>query len=323
MDYSQVIENDAHWNDPDAFSGVRRKIFQEGKRQRLLVGPSWVDQARHKTIPVQMIQCGTQKDFVEGSLASQGMLVLVDRDRNLLQISPADWNPMVSQAPVLPPPPANPDDKDLGLQSTQTDLVGRFFPDLPHVTGRFRLVGVLSIATTLAMDFQVGASQAKFPEELASVLASIPPRKSIPAEIMGEPRPWKALAVSEEIAKGIRAQILPQADHLVMKLEFALPQLPGERLQLEPGAVMSNGMRPPDGVKWVHLVLAGTKNCDRHSLLLPVSMGFSDQLARGRFEVDLSQLAPSIAAQTMSSLYLFSGSEWAGPLQIPLPKPRI
>lgn len=317
MAYSQMVDNDAYWNDPAAFSAVRRTIFQEGKHQRLLLGPSWVDRTLRKTIPVQIVQCGTQKDFVEGSLASKGMLVLVDRDRNLLQLSPAAWDPMVSQAPPVPPAPANPDDKDLGLQSTQTDLVGRFFPDLSHTTGRFRLVGVLSIASTLAMDFQIGTIQEKFPQELAASLATIPARKSIPAELVVEPRPWKAMAASESIAKGLRAQILPEGQRLVLKLEFALPELAGERLHLEPGAVMPNGMRPPDAVKWVHLVLAGTKTYDRHSLLLPVSLGFADHLVRGRFELDLTLLAPKITSAGAVSIALFSGSESEGPLLAP------
>ncbi|MBK8802948.1 MAG: hypothetical protein IPN71_13020 [Fibrobacteres bacterium] len=210
MAYSQMVDNDAYWNDPAAFSAVRRTIFQEGKRQRLLLGPSWVDRTLRKTIPVQIVQCGTQKDFVEGSLASKGMLVLVDRDRNLLQLSPAAWDPMVSQAPPVPPAPRTRTTRIWDCNRRRRILSEDSFPTSPH--HRKVPVGGSPVDRFHAGDgFPDRTIQEKFPQELAASLATIPARKSIPAELVVEPRPWKAMAASESIAKGCARRSCRQA----------------------------------------------------------------------------------------------------------------
>lgn len=315
------VSSDDFWAKTGKLKEIARLSFDSRKPCRLLLVPEWVDREERKTIPVWMVQCGSLRDFHRGNLKSDALLALVDIDRNRLQLSGADDEPAVSVQPFGgPPQPVEEADipgDSFHESSFQADLRPKFFPDLAHTTGRFKLVALLAAASTLASDLQVGADPSSFAKELAASLSTIKPRDAIPPEFVQASPPWSAVVAKSDSKEGIRAEMAWRNKRAILALEFALPQLPGERIELAPGAVLPNGSRPPGFAKSIHLVLMGKAANATKSLLLPVGERSADGLLRGKFEVDLLALQPNLVEWKFQSVYVFSGEAMTGLVEIP------
>ncbi|MBK9577608.1 MAG: hypothetical protein IPK50_06835 [Fibrobacterota bacterium] len=315
------VKSEDFWGNPGKIEDVGRACFDSRKPCRLLLAPEWVDREDRKTIPVWMVQCGSLREFHRGSLKSDALLALVDLDRNSLQLSGADAEPAVSVQPFGGPPKpveeADIPDDSFHESSTQVDLRPKFFPDLAHTTGRFKLVALLAVASTLASDLQVGSDASSFAKALAASLATLKPRTVVPSEFVAETAAWKALAAPPGLPKGVRAEVAWKNNRALLVLDFALPELPGERIELEPGAVLPNGARPPGFAKNIHLVLMGKAANATKTLLLPVGERSADGLLRGKFEVDLLSVQPNLVDWKFQSVYALSGEALVGPVAIP------
>lgn len=315
------VKSEDFWGNPGKIEDVGRACFDSRKPCRLLLAPEWVDREDRKTIPVWMVQCGSLRDFHRGNLKSDALLALVDLDRNHLQLASAEAEPAVGVQPFGGPPKpveeADIPDDSFHQSSTQSDLRQKFFPNLAQTTGRFKLVALLAVASTLASDLRVGSDASTFAKDLAASLSTVNPHAGIPPEFVALAPPWKAMAAKPDLPKGLHAEISWKNGRSVLVLEFALPQLPGERVDLEPGAVLPNGTRPPGFAKNIHLVLMGKMANANKSLLLPVADKSADGLLRGKFEVDLVSVQPNLLEWRFQSLYVLSGDAMSGPVAIP------
>ena len=133
--------------------------------------------------------------------------------------------------------------------------------------------------------------------------------------------PWKALAAPPSIGEGLRAMLSTEPAGVFLEVEFALPELRGERLHLEPGAVLPSGNRPPDAVKRIHILAAGEDHSRTIQMLLPVVASPDDSLLRGHAKIDLRKILPDMADGNIRSIYVFSGSSGIGPLVLSPGKP--
>ncbi|HOX51389.1 MAG TPA: hypothetical protein PKY05_07865 [Fibrobacteria bacterium] len=244
----------------------------------------------------------------------------MDIDRNtldLVRIDDADDSP----AEPKPKGPRQPTGSPYGMSTSPFDLAARFFPDFAQTTGRYRLQAILPLQRTAPVAFDLGCSPSTFSLDLASSLEAILDRGSIPAELMQETLPWRALAAPPSLGEGLRATLLTESGRKYLEIDFALPELRGERLHLEAGAVLPSGNRPPDAVKWIHVVAAGEDYLQPAKVLLPVVGGAPDRLLRGHAKIDLDRVFSGMANSDFQSVYVFSGSESIGPLELPVRKP--
>lgn len=317
MDSTPAIPNEDFWSNAPTVTLEQIRLTKEDKPQILLLGPSAIDPLQHRTIPVTLYQKGTREDFLEGSFTGNGILVLVDQDRNRVLTAPPE-KPMNFQ-PAAPRPgqPEAPLEapKGYGGSGTKIDLAARFFPEIDHTLGRYRLMGVLPRIATRPLSFRIGPVGPDFETKLRESLGRIPQRTSVPEELSDPKRPWKAISVPSDLPEGIVAEFSGSKEHPILTIGFALPELPGERIQLAPGAVMPDGTLPPEGVKRLHLLFCFEGFFYRSATLeLPAHRNPRDALRRGRYEVDLIALEPTTTRSGLVSVYLFSGASALGPM---------
>ncbi|MBK8800535.1 MAG: hypothetical protein IPN71_00475 [Fibrobacteres bacterium] len=315
------VKSEDFWGNPGKIEEIGRACFDSRKPCRLLLAPEWVDREDRKTIPVWMVQCGSLRDFHRGNLKSDALLALVDLDRNHLQLASAEAEPAVGVQPFGGPPKpveeADIPDDSFHQSSTQSDLRQKFFPNLAQTTGRFKLVALLAVASTLASDLRVGSDASTFAKDLAASLATSKPRRVVPPEFVADTVAWKALAAPPRLPKGVRAEIAWKNNRPLLVLDFALPELPGERIDLEPGTVLPKTASVPGFAKSIHLILMGRAANAAKSLLLPAGERGADGLLRGKFEVDLLAVQPTLVEWKFQSVYVLSGDAMVGPIAIP------
>ncbi len=324
MDSTPAIPNEDFWSDAPTVTLEQIRLTKEDRPQLLLLGPSAIDPTRHRTIPVSLFQKGTREDFVQGSLTGNGLLVLVDQDRNQILTAPPEKPMNFQPAPPLPRPAGAPVEapKGYGGSGTRIDLASRFFPEIDHTLGRYRLMGVLPRMATRGLAFRIGPSGTEFEPKLQESLGRIPGRTSVPEELFTPKRPWKAISVSPDLPEGIVAESSGSKERPTLTVGFALPELPGERIHLEPGAVMPDGTLPPEVLKKLHLLFCFEGFFYRSATLeLPAHKNPRDALLRGRVEVDLIAIEPAAARPGLVSVYVFSGASVLGPLFMDPAKP--
>lgn len=320
MTDKHVPSNDEFWTSPEKVRLAIADYINNETPTSSILGPSEVDRNAKSTIPVILLQGGGFEEFRLGSISSQGTMALIDLDRNTLQIDPVDKSEDESDD--------EPDDKArqptgsrYALESVPVDLAERFFPDLPHTAGRYRLVALLWASASSAHDFRVGPPGPDFERELSLQLGTIPERRTIPQDLLQDDHPWKALAAPPSLREGLRASLPTESQRVFLEVDFALPELRGERLHLEPGAILPSGNRPPDAVKWIHILAAGEDQVHHVRVLLPVFAYTDDALLRGHARIDLERLFPGISNGGTRSIYVFSGSSGIGPLVLSPGKP--
>ncbi|MBK9578190.1 MAG: hypothetical protein IPK50_09910 [Fibrobacterota bacterium] len=304
------------WSGSTWVSSLQNHLVNEGLHAREFLMPRYADRTKVKVLPCYLFQAGPFEEFRNGSFAEDGHLALVDIDRNtldLVRIDDADDTPSEPKSKE----PRQPTGSPYGMGTSPFDLAARFFPDFAQTTGRYRLQAILPLQATTPVAFEVGGAPSAFSQDLASSLEAIPDRKSIPPELLREDQPWKALAAPPSLGEGLRARLLTESDRHFLDVDFALPELEGERLHLEPGAVLPSGNRPPDAVKWIHILAAGEEHLHPTKVLLPVVASAEDALLRGHARIELQRLYPGLDGNSIQSVYIFSGAESVGPLELP------
>lgn len=314
------IAAEEFWSGSDWITPLENRMANECIPAREIQMPPYADRTKMTILPCYLFQAGPFEEFRNGSFADDGHLVLVDIDRNtldLVRIDDADDTPAEPKSKA----PRQPTGSPYGMRTSPFDLAARFFPDFVHTTGRYQVRGIQGLANTDPASFNVGGEPSAFAQELSSSLELIPDRVSIPPELLAKDQPWKALATPPSLAEGLQATLLTESGHDFLEVEFALPELRGERLHLEPGAVSPSGIRPPDAAKRVHILAAGEDRVQPFQLLLPAAASAGDSLLRGHAKIDLQHLFPSLASGDFQSIYVFSGSAMVGPLDLPARKP--
>jgi hypothetical protein len=315
-----IPNNDEFWTAPEKIRLAKADYVNNETPVRAILGPAVVDRDLRSTIPVLLLQGGGFEEFRDGSISSEGTLVVMDIDRNTLQIDPVDRSENEGDDPSNSSP-RQPTGSRYALESVPVDLAERFFQDLPRTTGRYRLTALASGRASTTLEFRVGPGGPAFDQELSHRLALIPDRRTLPPELLQEDPPWKPMTAPPTLPEGLRASILTESGRAFLEVDFALPEFRGERLHLESSAVLPSGNRPPDAVKWVHVLAAGEDYVQPAKVLLPVAGGAQDQLLRGHAKIDLNLLFSGMATGDFQSVYVFSGAAATGPLELPARKP--
>lgn len=309
-------ENDRFWTDAKSVKAVFRGRFEEGSPFVSAIGPSHFDPEKRSSLPFQFAQAGTVRDFLAGSLLKNGRIVLMDLDRNRLRICDVD----VPKGDLPARPPVGQidlEDPAFGMQTRQVDLCDDRFAGIEREVGHFRMVAILPHQQTEPVDFLVGPDEPRFSDALGLALADIPIRDSIPSALLSESKSWKAIAIRPGFPEGLDLQIVLEGGQVHAVVSVALEEMRGERLILEPGAVMSNGMKPPDAIRTVHLVACLQDGVFLASLEIPVNGSSGDSLLRGSAAIDLDRIFSGWRAAGVLSLRLFCGGWMAGPHPMP------
>lgn len=311
-----AIADDQFWSPNNWTSAIESDLAKDLVRTRSILAPHHVDTRIRSTLPVSIFQAGPFEEFRFGNLADDGYVAAVDQDRNTLRICAINQK---SDAPAgaRRKGPRQPGLAIHTVQSSGLDLGSRCHLDLSSSISRYRVMAILPLAATDAAVVQVGGDPATFDQDLSAALGTIQDRQEIPPEFLAETHPWKALAAPPSLAPGLRATVAHSSGRDLLDVEFALPELRGERLHLEPGAVLPSGHRPPDAVKRIHVLAAGEEFLQSAQVLLPAFAGGADGLLRGHASIDLGLLLPNVDRTEIQSVYLFSGDGSVGPLEFP------
>lgn len=310
------IPDPEFWSQDDWITPLENDLSKNSQRARWILAPKHVDQRTASSIPVYIVQAGPFEEFQYGNFAEEGFALLMDMDRGSMFLGPIFPKTDEPRNPRRKGP-RQPGAAIHTVQSSGLDLASRFFPDFTRSTGRFKVQGILPLAATAAVEIHVGADPSAFQKDLAAALATIPERTALPPELLQENLPWKALPAPPSLAEGLRATLSAESDRNFLEVDFALPELRGERLRLEPGTRLPSGNRLPDAVKWIHVLAAGEGSMQPVQVLLPVVATPQDPLLRGHAKIDLDRLIPHIAGGNFESVYVFSGAFSVGPLALP------
>ncbi|MBK9578189.1 MAG: hypothetical protein IPO40_14020 [Fibrobacteres bacterium] len=313
------IPDPKFWSQDDWITPLENDLAKNLHRARWILAPKHIDRRTAPSIPLNIVQSGPFDEFEYGNFAEEGFAVLVDMDRGSIGLGPISPKTDAARKPRKKGP-RQPGAAIHTVQTSGLDLASRFFPDFARTTGRFKVRGILPLAATASVEIDVGADPSAFPKDLSAALATIPERTSLPPELLQASPPWKALAAPPSLDEGLRGTLSTESGHAFLEVDFALPELRGERLHLEPGAVLPSGNRPPDAVKWIHILAAGEDSMLPIHLLLPVVASADDALLRGHAKIDLGRLLPGSANGDFQSVYVFSGAESVGPLELPARK---
>ncbi|MBK8801264.1 MAG: hypothetical protein IPN71_04260 [Fibrobacteres bacterium] len=315
-----TIADEVFWSDSNWIVPLQNRMANECIPAREILMPGFADRTKTSVLPAYLVQAGPFEEFREGSIAEEGYFVLIDIDRNALDLARIDD---ADDSPVEPrsKEPREPTGSPYGLVFSPFDLAARFFPDFPHATGNYRALGILPLTATRPVAFRVGGDPTAFDRDLSASLALIPDRTTLPPELLQEDHPWKAMAAPPSLPEGLRARVQTESGRNFLEIDFALPELRGERLHLEPGAVLPSGNRPPEAVKWIHVLAAGEDCIQPAKVLLPVVGGAQDPLVRGHAKIDLNRLFSGMASGDFQSIYVICGPAAIGPLELPLRKP--
>jgi hypothetical protein len=314
------IPDDKFWSTDDWITPIENRLANNQIRARSVLAPKYVDRRTATSVPAYIVQSGPFDEFKFGNFAEEGYFVLVDQDRNSLRLCPIHRE-MDEPANPRRKGPRKPGAAIHTVQSSGLNLSGNCIQDLPRTTSRFRVQGILPLTATNTFPFRVGGNPKDFDHDLSASLARIPDRKTLPPELLQEDPPWKTMAASPSLPEGLRASIMTESGRSLLEVDFALPELKGERLHLDPDIVLPTGNRAPEAVKWVHVLAAGEDHMHPSKVLLPVVGGAQAPLVRGHAKIDLGRLFPGMASTDFQSVYVFSGAAAVGPLELPGRKP--
>jgi hypothetical protein len=312
-------ENEIFWESRESVSDRLDALLREDKPFVRLEAPARVDASRHEDIPVLVAQAGTARDFASGSLLADGWLALVDLDRNRLALRPVLFSPGAEPTAPDEPVDADLDDPAVGMQEIWVDLRRRFDEEFLLGARRFVLRAFQDGISTESHRMDVGPSVEEFDQAWARDRDQVPPRRSVPDSLLEPIQAWKAMSVTAQLPRGVESAATFREDGSHLEIAIACEELWGERIELEPGAVMANGMRPPDALRAIHLVLAGGGRVLSGTVEVPAISGFQDGLVRCRVDIRLAAVFPSIAPGSKWACYVFCGPLAAGPFQVDLP----
>ncbi|MBK9577606.1 MAG: hypothetical protein IPK50_06825 [Fibrobacterota bacterium] len=310
------IDNEAYWQSPETVSKRLDQRLREDKPFVVLDGPSRVDTEIHADIPVLVAQAGAARDFVAGSLAVEGWLAMVDEDRNWIALRPVQYSPGADPVDPGEPMEVDLDDPSVGMQEEWVDLREMFDPGFFDGAHRWAVRGVLDRGMTNTVRMEVGPGGERFVETWEKSRSEVPVRDRVPDSFLASEHPWKAMSVTAELARGMDVKADRRQDGHHLEVAIACEPLWGERLETEPGAVLPNGMRPPDAMRMIHLVVMSGSRVRSRSLDVPAIAGFQDGLLRCRMEISLPAVFPDLVLDSLWGCYVFCGPLAAGPLRM-------
>jgi len=255
------------WSDnaEEAIDAAQRR--RDGTPYAFVAGPSWVDRRRRKSIPVFACQGGTSADYRRGSLGRDGMIVLVDLDRQRLLIASVDhkeYSYEPAPEPALEPAKvvSDSDDQRFGSSCTPLDLA-KLFPHLLQGGGLYRVLALHPGGLAEGFELEVGKSRGEYEKAPGNAPPLVGQGNPMPAEA------WTAETRNESGATAFDLTLDPASDRRTL-----LASMP---------------VASPRAVRTLHLLGISPKwSLVAWSLVLPIDHGAT------RFRLDLGRLFPAL-----------------------------
>jgi hypothetical protein len=164
--------------------------------------------------------------------------------------------------------------------------------------------------------FSVGSDKSLHLQNVALRKQAIPDRHILPKDWWDEPKSWVASKTPARLSEpGIHVEWVgkPMQTHK-LRLQFLLPNLPGEKVDLPSDFFITKGPVVPSAIKIIHLVALQRSYPNPIELALPVKPD-ADGLCSGDFEVDLGKL--DLLHNDYESVVALSASFSSQPLLLP------